>query len=152
MPVSPDWELCLAAGEGLALTLTLSNRGPAPRTILHSANLQPSKLLLRHGSGSGIEPVAFDERTRRKFDRTVRRAMFTTLAPGATLELGREQFVKVGNSYQLRWGPFVYQQIPAGNCKVSALFLSAIVEATDAPVSGAWKGSITSNEVMVALL
>ena len=151
MPLSSDWELCLTAGVGPALILTLSNRGPAERKILHSPNLQPSKLILRPGSGPGVELAAFDERTRRKFDRTVRRAMFTTLAPGTTLELGRELFAKVGETYQLRWGPFVYQEIPSGNCKVSAVFLSATTEATDGPVSGAWKGSLTSNEVIVSL-
>lgn len=150
MPVSGDWELRLTVGDGPALTATLCNRGSAERKILHNPNVQPSQLVLRNGAGNELAP--FDDRRRRKFDRTVRRGMFTALAPGGTLELGRESFEKAGDSYQLRWGPFLYRQIPPGNWQVKAVFSSVISEAVDGAVSNAWKGSITSNEVNVSLL
>ena len=144
-------EIHLEAMAGPGLRATLRNTSGSEQAVLHSQRVQPSRVVLTGEDGKELTP--FDERTRRKFDRTVRPAMFTRLAPGAELELGAQQFRKISDRlYELRWGPYTYRQIPAGEWKATVIFDCRVDKPSDgSSVLNAWSGNLKSNTVTVRL-
>ncbi|MEK7406568.1 MAG: hypothetical protein AAB225_15810 [Acidobacteriota bacterium] len=147
-------ELKLTAGP--TLEAVLHNRSGVPINVLDAEEIQPTRLMLINAAGKELTP--FDERTRRKFDRTVYKSSFETLAPGEHLELGSETFEKISpRLYTLRWGPFHFRRIPAGLWKARVVFESRIDRAIDddsgrsVPVGKVWKGVVQSNTVEVRL-
>jgi hypothetical protein len=144
-------EIHLEAMAGPGLRAVLRNNTGGDRAVLHSANLQPSRVILTGSSGKEITP--FDERTRRKFDRTVRASMFKRVPTGGELELGSQQFRKVADRlYELRWGPYHYREVPAGDWTASIIFECKIDKPSDGGhVPNAWSGKAVSNPVNIRL-
>lgn len=143
-------EILLEATNG-TVRAVLKNTSNGAIAFLRSNDLQPSKIVMIDSSGKALEP--FDERTRMKFDRTVRAAMFTTIEPGATLELAKERFRKLENGqFELRWGPYHYRQIAPGEWKVRVVFESKISAPTNGnSIKNAWTGKAESPEVRIDL-
>lgn len=152
---SEGFELRLTAEDATDLRATLYNRSNAARSVLKSSNLQPPSLELVNSAGKRLKP--FDERTRRKYDRSVSQGMYTRLKPGAgeVLESGQFQKEEEG-AYSLRWGPYTFREVPPGTYTARAAFESAIDWVTrdgrEAPARDAvWKGKLTSNPIEIRL-
>ncbi len=144
-------EIRLEATPEPGLRAVLHNSSGSERAVLHSPKVQPSRIVLTDAAGKEIVP--FDERTRRKFDTTVRAASFAKLPAGGDLQLGMERFRTVAPGvYELVWGPYRYRQIPPGIWKASIVFDCKIDSSTKGgPVAGAWLGRVGSNTVEVRL-
>lgn len=144
-------ELRLESGSALELRATLVNRGAGAAAVLHNDNLQPSRVVLRNALGVEVKP--FDNRTRAKFDRTVRAAMFRQIPSGGSMAVGGGRFRKASDGkYQLDWGPYHYGELAPGVWQVSAVFEATIDTPTGGgKVAGAWKGTVTSGAVTVHL-
>ena len=143
-------EINLEVLDGKRLKATLINRSGQKRAILHS-DLQPSQLELIDSTGKKLEP--FDERTRMKFDRTIRASMFSSIPPNGeqVMENAAVQS-QGGGKYEIRWGPFTYREIPAGVWKASVVFEARVDKATDGrAVNDAWTGKAVSNQVQLTL-
>lgn len=139
---------------GPALEAVLVNRSGVEQTVLRSSDLQPSHLVLRDASGRELAP--FDERTRRKYDRSVSRGMYVKAPPGGSIPLGRAAFRRLpGGKYELRWGPFQFREIPPGLWKARVRLDSTIDYVTEkghrVPLPGVWKGTAVSGEIDVRL-
>jgi hypothetical protein len=143
-----------ATTPGPGLEAVLMNCSGVEQMVLRSANLQPSRLILRDSSGRELTP--FDERTRRKYDRSVSRGLYVKAPPGGSIPLEKALFRQLpGGKYELRWGPFVFREIPPGAWRVRVRFDSAIDYLTEhghrVPLPGVWKGSAVSEEIGVTL-
>lgn len=139
---------------GPGLEAVLLNCSGVEQTVLRSANLQPSQLILTGSSGRELTP--FDERTRRKYDRSVSRGMYVKAPPGGPIPLEKALFHKLpGGKYELRWGPFLFREIPPGLWKARVRFDSTIDYVTEkghrVPLPGVWKGTAVSEEIDVRL-
>lgn len=135
----------------LGIRAVLRNGSGQPVVVLHSVDLQPSRIVLLDARGK--QWPAFDERSRMKFDRTVRAAMFRRITVGGELELGDERFRALENgTYELNWGPFRYAAIPAGEWKVSVVFEATIDRPTEkGHLEPGWTGKLESKQIVVAL-
>ena len=147
----PLMEIGLETTSGLGIRATLHNLSPRARRVLHSSDLQPSRVMLTDSAGKVLTP--FDNRTRSKFDRTVRAAMFQRITERGSLELDAAAFRKnSAGSYDLHWGPYEYREIPAGIWKVQVIFECLIDRPTDkSPVPDAWSGTAASKVVEIRL-
>jgi hypothetical protein len=139
---------------GPTLEAKLVNRSSSEQTVLRNSDLQPSELILAGPSGRELKP--FDERTRRKYDRSVSRGMYVKTPSGGLTPLGKAAFRKLpGGKYELRWGPFLFREIPPGVWKARVRFESTIDYLTEQghrlTEPGVWKGTIVSEEVDVGL-
>ena len=146
--------LLRATTPGPELEAVLVNRSGVELSVLRSSDLQPSRLILKDASGRELTP--FDERTRRKFDRSVSRGMYVKAPPGGSVALERAAFRKLpGGKYELRWGPFQFREIPPGLWKARVRLDSTIDYVTEkghrVPLAGVWKGTVLSEEVDVRL-
>lgn len=144
-------ELRLESLSGLGLRATLRNVGPRAVAVLHNDDLQPSRVLLKNSAGAEARP--FDNRTRAKFDRTVRAAMFQSVAPGGSLELGVTKFRKAADGkYELDWGPYHYGDLAPGLWSVSLVFDAVIDSPTGgSKIAGAWQGTAVARTVTLKL-
>lgn len=153
--------LAMAAwGQGMRLELTgdasgiravLRNRTPEECRVLLSPRLQPSRLVILGTDGKEIP--GFDNRTRAKFDRTVRRSDFQTIPQGGTIPAGEGRFTPDGaGRYVIRWGEFVYSGLPAGPIRVRAEFESSLNRTTAGEaVERVWTGKIASSTLEIRL-
>lgn len=155
MAEDATFEIRLAAAGDLGLEAALVNRSGTVQTALYHPDLQPSQLVLKDRSGQ--EAPAFDERTRRKYDRSVSRAMYAAIPPGGRLAIGSGQFRKFPDGYELRWGPYRLSRIGAGAWTARVKFESKIDWVTDrktgkrAPYGKVWLGIVSSDEVRFEL-
>lgn len=157
VPVNPDaplaLELRLIKGPGLAGRLL--NHSAAARPVLHDLRLQPSRVILVTAEGDTLEP--FDRRSLMKFDGTLYCRSFHPLAPGAALDLGEARFARADGGWSLTWGPFEYEDLPAGRYTARLAWASVAAdcqesrEAEPRPVPGVWLGDVASNPVEVTL-
>lgn len=143
-----------ATTPGPGLEAVLLNRSGVELSVLRSSDLQPSRLILKDASGRELTP--FDERTRRKFDRSVSRGMYVKAPPGGSVALEKGVFRKLPDGrYELRWGPFHFREIPPGLWKVRAQFDSTIDYVTEkgrrSTLPGIWKGHAASAELDISL-
>lgn len=135
------------------LRAIIKNQSTEPQMVLHDSDLQPSILML---TVQGKEVPSFDSRSIKKFDNTVYRSSYTTLPPEGELELGRAQFKASGRTYQVRWGPYQFDQLAPGHYKARVGFKSDRDEWVDDDTEERgkhqlWKGMVLSNEVEVHL-
>jgi hypothetical protein len=145
------FEIHLATAGALGLEAALVNRSGTLQAVLYHADLQPSRLVLKGPAGTEVTP--FDERTRRKYDRSVSRAMYVEIPPEGRLGIGGGQFRKFPDGYELRWGPYRFSRIAAGAWTARVTFESRIDWVTDrktgkrAPYGKVWLGSASSDEI-----
>lgn len=146
-------ELRLVKGPGLAGRLL--NHSAAARPVLHDLRLQPSRVVLVTAGGDTLEP--FDKRSLMKFDGTLFCQSFRPLAPGAALDLGEARFARADGGWSLTWGPFEYEELPAGRYTARLAWTSAAADCQETraaeprPVPGVWLGTVASNAVEVTL-
>lgn len=146
-------ELRLIKGPGLAGRLL--NHSAAARPVLHDLRLQPSRVILVTAGGDTLEP--FDKRSLMKFDGTLFCHSFHPLAPGAALDLGEARFARADGGWSLTWGPFEYEDLPAGRYTARLAWTSVAAdcqetrEAKPRPVPGVWLGTAESNAIEVTL-
>jgi hypothetical protein len=151
----PVFEIRLSAtAPEPGLEAVLVNRSGAGRIVLLNPDLQPSRLILTDAAGREAAP--FDERTRRKLDRSVSRGMYFSVTPRGSVPLESAAFRKLpGGQYELRWGPFVFRSLAPGAWRARVRFESSIDYVTGrgrrVPVPGVWKGAVESNEIEVRL-
>lgn len=147
----PVVEVRLEITKGTRLRALLVNHGTKAIAVLHSANLQPSKLILKDAAGR--EAKGFDNRIRAKFDRTVRAAMFKRVPAGGTMELDWGQFRKSDDgNFELQWGPFLFGDLGPGAWEATAVFEATIGKADEGgAVADAWTGKAVSAPVRVTL-
>lgn len=146
-------ELRLVKGPGLAGRLL--NHSAAARPVLHDLRLQPSRVILVTAAGDTLEP--FDRRSLMKFDGTLFCQSFHPLAPGAALDLGEARFIRADGGWSLTWGPFEYEDLPAGRYTARLAWTSVAADCQETraaeprPVPGVWLGTVASNAVEVTL-
>jgi hypothetical protein len=139
---------------GTTLRATLRNRSGSGQGVLHDRLRQPSRLRL---SGSGGEVESFDTRSVMKFDNSVEPDDYARLDAGAGLPLGEASFERRGSGWAIRWGPFEFEDLPAGKYRAQVEFESARDDAVDPEsgeptrVSGVWLGRVESPPVDVSL-
>jgi len=149
------FEVHLATPGSLGLAAALVNRSGTAQAALYHADLQPSRLVLKDSSGNEASP--FDERTRRKYDRSVSRGMYAEIPPGGRLAIGSGQFRKLPDGYELRWGPYRFSRMGAGAWTARVTFESRIDWVSDRktgkrePYGKVWIGSASSDEVRFEL-
>ncbi|HUI58489.1 MAG TPA: hypothetical protein VLY04_26135 [Bryobacteraceae bacterium] len=147
MPESP-WELRLSVSEGLNLRATLHNRTKVPQTYLRPSKIQPLELILTAPSGERV--AGFDTRAKAKFDNTVYREMYRQAAPGSDVTLTE---ASLDPDHTLRWGPFLFANLPAGTYHAQAVWRSETNQYYDPKskrtgvVKDVWIGTVTSNTV-----
>ncbi len=146
-----NMELRLESVNRLGLRATIRNVGPRSVAVLHNADLQPSRVVLKDSAGTEVKP--FDNRTRAKFDRTVRAAMFQPVPPGGSMELGVTKFQKeTDGQYELDWGPYHYGDLAPGVWNVSLVFDAVIDSPTGgSKIAAVWKGTALAPALTVKL-
>lgn len=144
-------EIRLELTDGPGIRAILHNVSGKARRVLHSPDLQPSRVILTDSAGKVLTP--FDNRTRSKFDRTVRAAMFQRIPERGSLELDMAAFRKnAAAHYDLHWGPYEYREIPVGAWKVQVVFECVIDKPTDkSAVPDTWSGTAVSNVIEMRL-
>jgi hypothetical protein len=98
--------------KGSELKAVLINRTLFEQRLLVDAQLQATTLELVSATGSLQKP--YDSRMIQKNDNTPYCQLFQTLAPGKKLELGAVRFQKSRDGYRGAWGPFHFDELPAG--------------------------------------
>lgn len=147
-------DLVLSPVKDLGLEARLHNRSNASVWLLLDADLQPSRLTLTGPNGRTAQP--FDERTRRKFDTSVSDAMYTEIAAGSSVVLASESFELSSGTYELKWGPYLFSELPPGSWRAQVELESKITWVTkggqEQPAQHrVWKGKLQSNELTITL-
>lgn len=122
--------------------------------ILHSLNIQPSRPKLFTDTGEELEP--FDNRSMRKFDTTVYLDSFVSLPSGQSRDLFRVEKERSDGSNTIRYGPFVFTNLPNGSYKLEIVWESEITDYLDAngdvtSMSNVPTGSFVSNSIGMEL-
>jgi hypothetical protein len=148
------FEIRPTLARNLTLKAVLHNRSGVKQWVLHDLLLQPSELVVTDAQGEALRPS--DARNAMKFDNTVRRESFTSVAPNASLELFDTQAVKKDGSYQLKWGPYRFSGLAPGEYRARIRWTSAKrnyvdEDGTARPMDGVWLGTVTSAEFAVHL-
>jgi hypothetical protein len=136
-------------------TSVLRNQTERAHSVLHDAMLQPSRLEVRDAQGNVV--AGFDGRATAKFDNTVRKSAFREVAAGGELPLFELVAVKRDELWELRWGPFRYTGLRAGNYTGVVVFESRVNryfdEATHATreLPNTWLGTARSEPVSFRL-
>ncbi len=142
------FEIRLTAS-GPTLTAVLHNASSGQRAVVIDSRLQPPELVLT-GPGGAVQP--FDTRSVQKFDNTVRKGSFTSVAAGADEPLGRASVQGSGGSASLQWGPYRFESLAAGTYTAKVV-LKSVKDAyqddqgNSVKVPDVWTGTVTSNEV-----
>ena len=142
------FEIRLTAA-GPTLTAVLHNGSSGQRAVVIDSRLQPPELVLT-GPAGVVQP--FDTRSVQKFDNTVRKGSFTTVAAGADEPLGRASVQGSGGSASLQWGPYRFESLPAGTYTAKVVLRSVKDAYEDdqgksVKAPDVWTGTVTSNEV-----
>jgi len=123
--------------------------------VLHDTMLQPSQLELRDAQGAVVP--GFDERATAKFDNTVRKSAFREVVAGGELPLFELRAIQHDELWELRWGPFIYPGLRAGNYTGVVVFESLVHQYFDEEtrtkheLSNAWLGTARSDAVAFRL-
>ena len=140
---------------GSELKAVLVNRSSAEQRLLHDAHLQASTLELIPSSSSRYKP--YDSRMIMKYDSTPYCQLFQTLAPGKKLELGSVHFQKSRDGFAGQWGPFNFEEVPAGDYQARVTWHSERAQCFDEStrqmrkLPSVWKGLVRSNQVTLHL-
>jgi hypothetical protein len=148
------FEIRLAAS-GSDLKAVLVNRSTAEQRLLHDAHLQATTLELVPSTGIGPKP--YDSRLIMKYDATPYCQLFQTLPPGKKLELGSARFGKSRDGYAGQWGPFNFEEVPAGDYQARVTWHSERAQCFDEStrqmrkLPSVWRGMVRSNQVTLHL-
>ena len=141
--------------KGPELKAVLVNRSAAEQRLLHDAHLQAATLELV--SSTSIGPKPYDSRMIMKFDSKPYCQLFQTLPPRKKLELGSVHFQKSRDGYAGQWGPFNFEEVPAGDYQARVIWHSERDQCYDEStrqmrkLSSVWKGLVRSNQVILHL-
>ena len=133
----------------------LVNRSSSRQVLLHNANLQMSTLALVSATGSPQKP--YDSRMIRKCDTTPYCRLFLTLLPGTKLVLGSVRFQKLRDGFAGQWGPFNFEELPAGDYQAKVTWHSERAQCFDEStrqmrkLGSVWRGIVHSNQVTLHL-
>jgi hypothetical protein len=148
------FEIRLAAS-GSDLKAVLVNHSASPQMLLQDGQLQTTTLELISATGSAHKP--YDARLIKKLDNTPYCNLFLTLAPGKKLVLGWVRFRKARDGFTGDWGPFHFEELPAGKYQARVTWLSeraqCLDETTRQPrkLPRVWRGVVHSNQVTLQL-
>jgi len=140
---------------GSNLKAVLVNRSSVEQRLLHDAHLQTSTLELVSATSSGPKP--YDSRMIMKYDTKPYCQLFQTLAPGKKLELGSVRFQKSRDGFAGQWGPFNFEEVPAGDYQARVTWHSERDQCYDEStrqmrkLPSVWRGLVRSNQVTVHL-
>jgi hypothetical protein len=140
---------------GSELKAMLVNRSSSRQVLIHDAHLQAATLELISATGSELKP--YDSRTIKKYDKTPYCQLFPTLAPGKKMELGSVRFGKSRDGYRGQWGPFNFEEVPAGYYQVRVAWHSERAQCLDEStrqmhkLPSLWRGIVWSNQVTLRL-
>lgn len=140
---------------GPELKAVLVNRSKTKQLLLHDPNLQASTLEIISATGSELKP--YDSRLIKKFDTTPYCRLFLPLQPGTKLALGTVRFAKTREGAAGQWGPFNFDEIPAGDYLVRVVWQSERAQCLDdstrqmRKLPNLWRGVVRSNQVTLRL-
>ena len=140
---------------GSELKAVLINRSSAEQKLLHDVHLQASTLELFPSAGSPPKP--YDSRAIMKHDATPYCQLFQTLAPGKKLKLGTVRFAKSRDGFAGQWGPFNFDEVPAGDYQARVTWHSEHAQCFDEStrqmrkLPSIWRGLVRSGQVTVHL-
>ena len=140
---------------GSGLTAVLINRSSSEQMLLHGPYLQVSTLELVSSTGSVHKP--YDSRLMMKYDPTLYCELFRTVASKKKLELGSIKFRQTRDGFSGQWGPFNFDELPAGDYQARVTWLSdrgqCLDEATRKlrKLPTVWRGVVHSNQVTLHL-
>jgi hypothetical protein len=142
-----------ASGPGLKAVLV--NRSSAEQRLLYNEHLQAATLELVPSTGIGPKP--YDSRMIGKYDSTPYCQLFQALPPGKKLELGSVRFGKSRDGFAGQWGPFNFEEVPAGDYQVRVTWHSERSQCFDEStrqmrkLPSMWRGMVRSNQVILHL-
>jgi hypothetical protein len=148
------YEIRLTAS-GSELKAVLVNHSSAKQVLLHEPHLQASTLELVPPTGS--RPKPYDSRMLKKFDTTPYCQLFLTLPPGTKLALGTVRFGKSRDGYTGQWGPFNFDEVPAGDYHAQVVWQSERSQCFDETtrqmrkLPTIWRGVVRSNQIVLHL-
>jgi hypothetical protein len=140
---------------GPELKAVLINHSSTEQRLLYSNHLQTTKLELISETGSVQKP--YDSRKIQKYDTKPYCYLFQKLGPGKKRQLGSVGFKKLRDGYSGQWGPFNFEEIPAGKYQARIIWQSEITQCFDESVdkmrevSPVWRGIVRSNQVTLRL-
>jgi hypothetical protein len=142
-------------GNGTDLKATMLNRSKSKQVVLHDVNLQASTLEML--AANGMPAKHYDSRMIMKVDNKPYCQLFQTVAPGKKLELWTAQFRKSRDGYTGQWGPFNFDELPAGEYRVRVIWHSDRGQCLDESTGkmralpSVWRGMVRSNQVTLQL-
>jgi hypothetical protein len=140
---------------GPELKAVLVNRSSAEQRLLHDAHLQAATLELIAATSSGPKP--YDSRMIMKYDSKPYCQLFQTLPPDKKLELGSVHFQKSRDGFAGQWGPFNFEEVPAGDYQARVTWHSERDQCYDESsrqmrkLPSVWRGLVRSNQVTLHL-
>ena len=148
------FEIRLTAS-GSELKAVLVNRSSAKQMLLQDSHLQANTLEVVSATGTRHKP--YDSRMLTKQDNTPYCSLFTTLPPGTKLGLGTARFKKSRDGYTGQWGPFNFDELPAGDYQAQVTWHSERTQCLDEStrqmrkLPSVWRGLVYSNQVTLHL-
>ena len=161
---SIEWRTGRRTGNPMEIRLTVSgpqlkavlvNRSSAEQRLLHDAHLQAATLELVSATSSGPKP--YDSRLIMKYDTKPYCQLFQALPPGKKLELGTVRFQKSRDGFTGQWGPFNFEEVPAGDYQARVTWHSERDQCFDEgtrqmrKLPSVWRGMVRSNQVTLHL-
>ncbi len=140
---------------GSELKAVLINRSSTEQKLLHDVHLQTTSLELI--PLTGVPPKPYDSRAIMKYDATPYCQLFQTLAPGKKLKLGSVRFAKSRDGFAGQWGPFNFDEVPAGDYQARVTWHSERAQCFDEStrqmrkLPSIWRGLVRSGQVTVHL-
>jgi hypothetical protein len=148
------FEIRLASGDA-ALKAVLVNRSSSDQLLLHDSHLQASTLEIISPTGSVHKP--YDSRKIGKLDATPYCHLFLPIGPGKKMLLAGMHFRKSRDGYSGEWGPFNFDELPAGDYQVRVVWYSERTQCLDEGTGkmrrlpSVWRGIVRSNQVTLHL-
>lgn len=134
---------------------TLHNGSDRAFFILHDNYLQPSRLEVTPSNGTPA--AAFDTRSVKKFDATIRKEKFRRVEPNSDLPLFALRVTPQEGGFELRWGPFRIGPLPAGTYSASVVWEAREAQYFDdasgknVKLEGAFVGTVRSPPIPLQL-
>jgi hypothetical protein len=148
------FEIRLSAS-GSDLKAVLVNLSSTEQRLLNDAHLQVSTLELTSSTGSEHKP--YDSRLIMKYDATPYCGLFQPLAPGRKLVVGTVRFRKSRDGFAAVWGPFNFEELPAGDYQARVTWHSEKGQCLEEDtrqmrkLPSVWRGMVRSNQVTLHL-
>ena len=140
---------------GPELKAVLINRSKTDQLLLHAVHLQAATLELVSSTRSGPKP--YDSRLIMKLDPKPYCQLFQTLPPGKKLELGTVRFKESRDGLAGQWGPFNFEEVPAGEYQARVSWHNERTNCFDEStrevrkLPAVWRGLVRSNLVTLHL-